>query len=236
MQKQFVADASHELKTPLTVIDANTAVLEKTTGPNKWLDYIKQQTERMAGLVNELLQLSSIDESEETGKDQGKTRYDASEAVMSAVLPFESLAFERGITLETDIPETIQAAGKPDDLEQLTYILLDNAVKHSRQGGSIKVIAEESAVHHSLRGERALQLRVSNTGDDIPQEALPHVFDRFFRADPARTNKDNSYGLGLAIAKGLAERNGGTIAADSGNGITEFTLTIPIGPEDDQYK
>ncbi len=227
MQKRFVADASHELKTPLTVIDANASVLEGSVGPNKWLGYIKEQTGRMSGLVNELLQLANLEESAEIGAPHPREAFDAAEAVMAAALPFESVAFERGVTLETDVPDALEARGSRKDLEQLAAILIDNAVKHSAQGAAVRVALSHAARRHGRR-EKALQLRVVNSGDGIPPEALPHVFDRFYRVDEARAHTDNGYGLGLAIAKGLAERNGGDVAVTSQNGVTEFTLTLPI--------
>ncbi len=229
MQKRFVADASHELKTPLTVIDANAAVLEQSIGQNKWLDYIKEQTGRMAGLVNELLQLSNLEEAGEIGAPQQREPYDAAEAVMAAALPFESVAFEHGVTLEADTPDSLDVCGRRKDLEQLAAILIDNAVKHSPAGGTVRVGLRRAAQRHGRKEESALELRVANSGDEIPPDALEHIFDRFYRVDESRTHRDNSYGLGLAIAKGLAEKNGGTITVTSHDGQTEFTLILPIG-------
>ena len=228
MQKRFVSDASHELKTPLTVIDANASVLEQSIGQNKWLDYIKEQTGRMSGLVNELLQLSNLEEAKESETARICGPYDAAEAILTAALPFESVAFERGVTLETDVPDSLDARGSRKDLEQLAAILIDNAVKHSPEGGTVLVRLTEAAARHGRREERTLELRVTNSGDEIPPEALPHIFDRFYRADPSRTHKAGSYGLGLAIAKGLAEKNRGTITVRSQNEKTEFTLILPM--------
>ena len=227
-QKRFVADASHELKTPLTVIDANASVLEQSIGQNKWLDYIKEQTARMAGLVNELLQLSDLEEAGKTDAPVQREPFDAAEAVMAAALPFESVAFERGVALETDMPDRLDACGSRKDLEQLAAILIDNAVKHSAAGGTVRVTLGRSGARHGWKEEAMLELRVANAGDEIPPEALPHLFDRFYRVDEARTHKSNSYGLGLAIARGLAERNRGSISVTSQNGFTEFTLLLPL--------
>lgn len=228
MQKRFVADASHELKTPLTVIDANAAVLEQSIGQNKWLDYIKEQSGRMSGLVNELLQLSNLEEAKGAETPQQREEYDAAEAVLAAALPFESVAFEHGVTLETDTPDTLEAYGNRKDLEQLAAILIDNAVKHSPAGETVQVSLTKSAARHGRKEAPALELRVVNAGDTIPPEALPHIFDRFYRVDESRTHMDNSYGLGLAIAKGLTEKNGGSITVTSQGGRTEFTLLLPM--------
>ena len=230
MQKRFIADASHELKTPLTVIDANASVLEQSVGQSKWLDYIKEQTGRMSALVNELLQLANLEEAKGNEALPQREEYDAAEAVMSAALPFESVAFEGGVTLETDTPDSLPARGSRKDLEQLAAILIDNAVKHSAQGTAVKVSLKRSVQRHGWKEEPVLALRVANTGDEIPQEALPHLFDRFYRVDGSRTHKSGSYGLGLAIAKELAEKSGGSITAASRNGITEFLLLLPISP------
>lgn len=228
MQKRFAADASHELKTPLTVIDANASVLEQTVGRNKWLDYIKEQTGRMSELVNELLQLSNLDEARDSGGPQPRERFDAAEAVMSAALPFESVAFERGVDLETDTPDALDMLGNRKELEQLAAILIDNAVKHAAEGGTVLVSLRKAPAHGGRKAAPELELRVANPGEEIPQEALPHLFDRFYRVDGSRVHKAGSYGLGLAIAKGLAEKNGGSITASSQNGLTEFTLLLPL--------
>ncbi len=227
-QKRFVADASHELKTPLTVIDANASVLAQSIGPNKWLDYIQEQTGRMSGLVNELLQLSSLEETRSAGAPRPRERFDAAEAVLTAALPFESVAFERGMALETETPDALEMLGSRQDLEQLTAILTDNAVKHAAPGGTVRVTLERALERHGLRETPMLALRVANPGEDIPPEALAHVFDRFYRVDESRAHRDGSYGLGLAIARGLAEKAGGGISVSSKNGITEFTLRLPL--------
>ena len=228
MQKRFVADASHELKTPLTVIDANASVLEQSIGRNRWLDYNKEQSDRMSGLVNELLQLSRREEAGDAGTPQEREIVDAAETIMTAALTFESVAFERGVALETEVPDSLDTCGSRKDLEQLAAILIDNAVKHSGEGGTIRVSLARSVRRHGRKEQSVLELRVSNTGEGIPAEALPHIFERFYRADESRTHKDNSYGLGLAIAKGLADRNCGSLAAESREGLTEFTLVLPL--------
>lgn len=231
MQKRFVADASHELKTPLAVISANASVLEQSIGQNKWLGYITEQTERMSALVNELLQLANLEEAKDTkGSDAPQlAQYDAAEAVMTAALPFESMAFERGVMLETDTPDQLDVYGNRKDLEQLAAILIDNAVKHSEPGSSVQVSLSTIVQRSGWKEEPVLKLSVANSGDEIPPDALPHLFDRFYRADASRVHKDNSYGLGLAIAKELAEKNKGSITVTSQNRSTEFSLLLPGG-------
>ena len=229
-QKRFVADASHELKTPLAVIDANASVLEQSIGENKWLDYIKEQSGRMAGLVAQLLQLSHLEEEKTAETPQTPESFDAAEVVMGAALPFESLAFEKGLALETRLPESLPMQGNRADLEQLATILIDNAVKHASGDGQVLVSLERQA-RRNRREEGVLALQVSNPGEDIPAEALPHIFDRFYRIDAARSHQGGSYGLGLAIAKGLAEKNKGSIAVSSREGLTAFTVLLPLESE-----
>ena len=227
-QKRFIADASHELKTPLTVIDANAAVLEKSVGTSKWLDYIKEQTSRMAALVTELLVLSRLDEAGET-EEVSVTEFDAAEAFMESALPFESAAYEQNLTLQTEVPDTLPVKGHRDDFRQIVAILTDNAIRHSAQGGEIALFLGSGKIKNARKEENAALIRVSNTGETIPQEALPHLFDRFYKADASRMHTEDSFGLGLAILKALVEKQKGTVAVTSEQGKTEFTVCLPAG-------
>lgn len=233
-QRRFIADASHELKTPLTVIDANAAVLEKQVGQSKWLDYIKDESERMAGLVNALLRLSGIEEESEKSLPESLL-FDAAEIVMESSLPFESVAFERGLTLETDLPDSLMLKGRAEDLGQLVGILVDNAIKHASPDTAVRLVMESGTIRRGRKEERQTAVRVTNTGNPIPSDALPHLFERFYKADPSRQHTDNSFGLGLAIAKALADRNGWEIAVQSPVGPeeneTEFTIILRSGKE-----
>ena len=229
-QKRFIADASHELKTPLTVIDANAAVLEKSIGENKWLGYIQEETGRMSQLVKELLQLSRLDEEQKEGKAPEPEDFDLAEAAMEAALPFESLAYEKGLELEMDLPESVSAKGYPQEIHQVIGILLDNAIKHSDAGQKVYLQIGQQTQRHGIREEKQAEIIVTNVGSEIPPEALPHLFDRFYKADPSRTSeeKGNSYGLGLAIAKAIVDKHQGTIRAESKNGQTTLTVSLPI--------
>ena len=227
-QKRFIADASHELKTPLTVIDANAALLEKSIGKNKWLGYIESESQRMAGLVAALLKLSELDEGK--GQKQGQAgSFDAAETLTEAILPFESVAFEKGAMLTMDIPDTLPVTGFSQDLGQITGILLDNAIKHTEEGGSVQVSAKQVQRRMGRTEQDAVQVKVSNTGSEIPKEALPHIFERFYKADPSRRYSENSYGLGLAIAKGIADQHDWHLSVSSEDGVTAFTLELPKG-------
>ena len=203
-QRQFIADAGHELKTPIAVIAANANVLESESGGSKWLSYIRTETQRMDGLVKDLTALAAMDASEGKGE---LAELDLSSAVLSAALPFESLAFERGMTLSLDVKDGVRCRGNEERLMQLVTILLSNALKYGEEGGEIKVTLRQD--------HRRALLQVYNTGQGIRPEELERIFDRFYRADKARSRASGSYGLGLAIAKAIVTEHGGRISAAS---------------------
>ena len=226
-QRQFVADASHELKTPLTVILANTSILmshpERTiASQSQWVESTQAEGERMQGLVADLLLLARLD-AEETDivKSKPKECIDLSNLVEGELLQFESVAFERDIELESDVDEGIAVQGSIERLRRLVTTLLDNACKYAGDNGKVRV--ELHAQNGSAR------FVVHNTGSLISAEDLQHVFDRFYRADKARTSGTGGFGLGLSIAKEVAEEHGGTITAKSSDEEgTTFTATLPI--------
>ena len=215
-QKQFVSDASHELKTPLAVISANAEVLEQEIGENEYLGYIRSEVKRTDTLVRNLLTLARLDRSDAAAEMK---RFDLSRAVLDVVLPFESTVFEAGKTLETDIPEGLECIGSEEMIKQLTVILLSNALKYSDEGGRIEVSLK-------ARGKQR-ELRVFNTGTPIPPEDREKIFDRFWRGDPAHGRDTGGHGLGLAIARSIVETHRGTIAVDSPEEKgTAFTVTL----------
>ena len=215
-QKQFVSDASHELKTPLAVISANAEVLEQEIGENEYLGYIRSEVKRTDTLVRNLLTLARLDRSDAAAEMK---RFDLGRAVLDVVLPFESTVFEAGKTLETDIPEGIECVGSEEMIKQLTVILLSNALKYSDEGGRIEVSLK-------ARGKQR-ELRVFNTGTPIPPEDREKIFDRFWRGDPAHGRDTGGHGLGLAIARSIVESHHGTIAVDSPeSGGNAFTVTL----------
>lgn len=228
-QKRFIADASHELKTPVTVINANIAVLEKESGPNKWLTFIREEGERLSTLVSSMLEFARIDCAKDAlGKAQQPVRFDAAAAMAEAALPFESVAFEAGINCQFALPQCAQAYGSAEDLKQIIGILLDNAIKHTEPQGTVCFTAENRKRRKKLWEESVLVLEVSNTGEEIPEKALPLLFQRFYQVDASRQHKKNSFGLGLAIAQSLAEKNRGEITVTSKNRRTVFTLAFPV--------
>ena len=213
-QKQFISDASHELKTPVAVIDTNAELLAREIGENEWLANIRYESERMGGLVTQLLDLSRA-ENAETPAEQ----VDFSRTVTGEALALETLAFDRGRVFRTDIEDGIILAGSRTQLTQLVSILLDNAIRHSA-GAEIGITLKR-------QGHQAV-LSVINDGDEIPPDKLVHLFDRFYRVDEARNSEGGHYGLGLSIAKAVTEKHGGSIGVSCRDGKVRFTASIPI--------
>lgn len=217
-QQQLISDISHELKTPIAVIGASTDVIrahgeEPVSRQEKWLDYIASETRRMSSMISDMLQLARTNEAPVTAS---REVLDLSELAYGAALPFESICFERNRELNILVEPNLYLCAGRDALRQLVSTLLDNACKYSEEGGKI---------FFCVRGEsEKILLSVRNTGTPIPQESLPHIFDRFYRVDAARTRSEGSYGLGLAIAKKLTEDNGGKISVES-NAQTGTTFT-----------
>lgn len=221
-QRQFVADASHELKTPLTVIRANAELLAgHEEGPNapqreKWIENIQDEGGRMTRLIQTLLDQAKADSGELRGSF---TDVDMSYLVNESVLMFEPVVFEAGRQLESQIEDGVRVRGNADQLKQLVSILVDNAKKYSADGTSIEVSL-------ACGPRKTALLRVVNTGDTIPEDVQEKIFTRFYRADTSRA-ANGSYGLGLSIAKSIAEGHGGGIGVASRDGRTEFTVTLP---------
>lgn len=222
-QKQFIADSSHELKTPLAVINTNLDVLmangENTVNSQaKWLHYIKSEADRMTKLTHDLLYLTQVDDTE---MKLIFSDFNLSETVSHTVLPMEAVIFEKGISEEEEIEENLWVRGNSEQMQQVLMILLDNAVKYTPSSGSIKITLKRQA-HHAI-------LSVSNTGEGIPQEHLSRIFDRFYRTDKSRARFSGGYGLGLAIAKAIVERHGGEIKVKSAlNELTTFSVELPL--------
>ena len=213
LQKQFISDASHELKTPVAVIGANAELLSRELGPNEWLSNIEYENERMGELVRQLLDLSRAENTETE-----MAPVDLSRVVTGETLVFESLAFENGKILQSDVQEGIHLQGNETQLQQLVSILLDNAMRHAT--------GQEIGLSLTRQGRTAV-LSVVNEADPIPKEQMEHLFDRFYRVDESRSDEGHHYGLGLSIAKAVAEKHGGSIQAECQNGQVRFTVTLP---------
>lgn len=226
-QGEFVADASHELKTPLTVILANADILrdhpdELTADQAKWVASIESEAKRMKGLVEEMLFLARSDAAPEA-KPAEMPEVDLADVCRQSVLSFDAVAFEAHVEVSSDIADTAPVRGDRPKLERLVNILVDNAIKYAGDGGRVKV-----ALSAKKRGHATLS--VTNSGDPIPADELGRVFDRFWRSDRTRTSsgaQGASFGLGLSIAKSIAEEHGGriSVASDAASGTT-FTVAL----------
>lgn len=213
-QRQFISDAGHELKTPVTVVNANAEVLEWEIGENQWLTNIRYENDRMSVLITQLLDLTRT---ENTVPQM--TKVDLSRAVTGEVLALEIIAYEKKVALETQIQEDIFVTGNGNQLAQLTSILLDNAIRHS---------SGDSTVMIRLKRERSgAVLSVINEGSEIPANQKKQIFERFYRGDEARTGGEHRYGLGLAIAKAIVETHKGKIEVDCHEGLVEFRVLLP---------
>ena len=201
-QKRFITDAGHELKTPLTIIDADTELLEMDYGENEWLKDIQAQTKRLSELTNSLILLSRMEE------EQVQTQvidFPLSDIAEETVETFKSLAKTQNKTLKVDIQPMISMRGDEKAIRQLMTILLDNAVKYSQTGGEISVLLESE--------KNIIKLCVYNTTDYMPKEYLSHLFDRFYRTDQSRNSQTGGYGLGLSIALAIVQAHKGKITA-----------------------
>ena len=215
-QKQFISDAGHELKTPVSVVSANAEMLSREIGENQWLMNIQYENERMGELVCQLLELARTE-----NVTVQKERLDFSRLAAGGVLPFESVAFEKGLVLNTQIAENIWVNGNSSQLSQLVSILVDNAIRHGQNGKEIAVFLTAN--------RNSAVLSVTNDGDPIPSNKMEQLFERFYRTDEARNGEDKHYGLGLAIAKAIVTAHHGKIEACCHDGKICFSVQLPKG-------
>lgn len=217
-QRQFISDAGHELKTPVAVISANADVLQNEVGESRWLSYIRQETVRMDDLIRNLMLLTQMDDRE--NRDV-LSDFDLSETVEGAALPFESLAFERRISMEMQVAPGISLRGNPSEICQLVGILLSNAIEYGDEGGTIRITLTQQ--------HKKAVLSVLNTGIGIAPGELDRIFDRFYRVDKGRGRKTGNYGLGLSIAMEIALHHHAELHAESEYGKwADFRCTFPV--------
>lgn len=217
-QKQFIADASHELKTPLTVITTNAELMkseESTDNKNKFTDNILTMSKQMRGLVESMLEIARFDNG---SLKKEFAIFNLSETVSDAILPFEALFFEKEQNFTSEIEPDIRINGNAEQIKQVIDILLDNANKYASEKSEIKLILKK-------QGRNQCRLSVSNEGETISEEELKNIFKRFYRGDKTR-QMNNSYGLGLSIAESIAKEHSGKIFAESKNGINTFTVQL----------
>lgn len=219
-QRELVANASHELKTPITIISTSLSVMktvEDEQDKKKWLTTVENQTSRMANLVEDMLQLAKVEQEESPPE-----KLNLSEILEGIMLSMEVAFFENNHTLNTDIQDSISIFAPRTKMEKLFYTLLENAVKYTPKDGEVWV--------KLYMEKRKIIFKTRNTGEGISKEKLNKLFDRFYKADESHTSggEHSSFGLGLAISKSIADSLGGTITAESEmNKYTEFTVTLP---------
>ena len=213
-QKQFIEDASHELKTPLSVIIASSEALEENPKETKWLNNIKNESNRMNNLITNLLDLASSEYSETYKMQNGNL----SKVIELSCLTFDGVAYEKGIKIEEDIEDNIYIDMDDGSIKQLIEILLDNAIKYSTSKSTIKIVLKEK--------NNLITLSVTNNGETIKKGEEEKIFDRFYRTDKSRNRKNGSYGLGLAIAKNIVTNHNGKISASSSDGKTTFKVLL----------
>lgn len=215
-QKIFVANISHDLKTPITIIRANADLIENEVKNKKSIKYIQQETEKLNHLVNEMLTLTRIDNT--ISKENFKS-FNFGDSLFDVVLPFESIAYEKGIRFNINIDEVTDYFGDENNIQKLAEILIDNAMSYTAKGGIVDVDAYENS--------KAVTLSVTNTGEPISDEKKVEIFDRFYRESKSRERTGNHYGLGLSIANTIVKKHNGKITVESKNGKNTFTVILP---------
>lgn len=224
-QQELIANASHELKTPLTIIRTNLDLIQ--SDPNatikdnaKWLDSTSEQVNRMNTMILDMLELSRI--------DANKTQYmreniSLNDCIQGMILSFEAPCYEKNITLSFEGDENITVLASKEEIEKLSTILLDNAIKYTPDNGRIVVKIQR------VRQRRQTILSFTNSGEGIPEQHLERIFDRFYKVDPSHKETHNSFGLGLSIAKSIVVSLGGTIKCESKLGeYTSFVIELPL--------
>lgn len=221
-QQRFITDAGHEIRTPLTIINADVSVLEmeqEGDEPNEWLADIRQQTRRLSNLTEELVYLTRMEEVQKTSVNMKRLNF--SKIVGDVAHSFESRALVSEKKYDCSVSEDLFLRGDESALRKLVSILLDNAFKYSSDSGDIRL--------RFYRQGKSIFLTVSNSVDEIPKDSIPHLFDRFYRADSSRNSETGGHGIGLSIAQAVVRAHGGKIVAYTPDGKTlRITATFPV--------
>ena len=215
-QKRFITDAGHDIKTPITIIDADREILEMDIGENEWLDDIRRQTKRLTKLTNDLIYLSRMEE----GTDiKELSSFSISTLCQEEADSFSAVAMKRGLEIKSDIEDNIDINGSEEDVKKLLAILLDNAIKYAKEGSTIGI----KTVKHG----RIVTVSISNAAENITDEQTKRMFDRFYRADSARAT-DGGFGIGLAMAQAIVVSHNGKISADlSDDKVLTISASFP---------
>lgn len=217
-QKGFITDAGHEIKTPITIIDADAEVLEMELGENEWLQDIRKQTRRLGDLTNDLIYLSRMEE--ENMKLQ-TIEFPISDLVSETAQSFQALAKTQSIDFAVNIEPMLSLNGDEKAIGQLVCILLDNALKYSDKNGKVSLLLKKQG--------KTVVLQVHNTAENVTKEMLSRLFDRFYRADTSRSSSTGGYGIGLSIAKAVVTAHKGRIVASSSDFKSlNITVTLPM--------
>lgn len=217
-QKQFITDAGHELKTPLAIIRTNAEVLEMCGGSNEWIDSIKNQTDRLDGLIKGLLRLSKSGELE----DEQPVKFSLSRAVNEVAQPFKALADQKGIVMHFDITPSIDYKGSQQSISTLVSILVDNAIKYAAEGGEVIVALSRMG----MGTLKTAKLVVENDTDIPATEDPARFFERFYRSDGSRARETGGYGIGLSVAQTIVEQHKGKITVDRTGDRIVFTVIL----------
>ena len=214
-QKQFITDASHELKTPLAIISANAEVLQYKGDGNEWTQNIIDQTKHMGKLINQLLVLAKLDEVQEKSEKQ---EADLKLLLEETTRPFEEVATQKKVTLKLHLEEGVTIRVNREQIAQLVSILTENAAKYVNDGGKI--------VWRLTKTQHGAVLVVKNTTEkELPD--TKRMFDRFYRSDSSRSSKTGGQGIGLSIAKKIVDSHKGSITAKAGDGMVTFRVSLP---------
>lgn len=222
-QKQFIADASHELRTPIAIIKTNLALVssnkDKTIeSQGKWMNYIDLQTDRMSHLIDDMLSLAKLDEDKKVLNLQP---INLNKILENLLMSFEAVFFENKIELQNKLKDNFFINGDLEEIKKLFNILMDNAIKHTFPNGTITIT--------SSKLKSKMEIIITNTGEGIPDKDLEKIFERFYRSDESRQRKTGGYGLGLAIANAIVTSHKGKIYARSNVGKdTSFIVELPI--------
>ena len=215
-QKRFITDAGHDIKTPITIIDADREILEMDIGENEWLDDIRRQTKRLTKLTNDLIYLSRMEE----GTDiKELSSFSISDLCQEESDSFSAVAMKKGLEIKSDIEDNIDINGSEEDVKKLLAILLDNAIKYAKEGSTIGI----KTVKHG----RIVTVSISNVAENMTDEQTKRMFDRFYRADSARAT-NGGFGIGLAMAQAIAVSHNGKISADlSDDKVLTISASFP---------